>query len=164
MPWHFIKWDCVCRCVIDCFVVFAVVCLSVDRSYVVRSCFVTWCRVLCCCDIVRHLSSPVLYTSRLDRPSFIFPVCLIRNDVSDDISCVWTLQTTSEPVQSINHRQRPQTLEQRLYSSASKPLLWNTVWDRNNGCSPSIHTVSFFYMEGLTNIAILYSKLTLIKM
>jgi len=55
------------------FVVVAVVCLFVGRS--VLSCVVTWCRALCCCDVIRHLSSTMLYTSFPDCPSSI-SVCI----------------------------------------------------------------------------------------
>lgn len=62
-----------------CFVVVDVVC----RSTVLSGPVVTWCRVLCCYDIVRHLPPPVLYTSHLDCPSAIFHVCLTGNNISD---------------------------------------------------------------------------------
>jgi len=145
---HF-RWSCVVCVIISvsCAVTFHQMRLSVTLCH--------WLFCCCCRHLFVYrligpaLSGPVLspdvvfyvvvtlsdicHTSHLDCPLSTARVYLMGNtcNVTGDVLCMRVLQITFESVQhwslSSNHRQRPQTWEQRPRTGISKPLLWHTL-------------------------------------
>jgi len=98
-----------CRCC-------CLLCQSVDQCRIVTSCVVTWCRVLCCHDIVRCVIYSALYISSWLPMVHVSCAFLVGNNISDDISCMSAPQITCGPVQYWFTQVGPKTTDRELPS------------------------------------------------